>query len=371
MRILVTGAKGFIGKNLVSELKNRGTAEILEFDKENTADDLEQFVSTCDFVFHLAGINRPKNEKEFFQGNVDFTNELLSGLLRNKNKSPVVYSSSIQSALDNPYGKSKLLAEKSLLKYSQETGIPVAVYRLPNVFGKWCRPSYNSVVATFCHNIARELPIRINDKNATLYLVYIDDVLKTFLDKKDSIINNTGPEIIENIEPVYHVKLGHLAESIYSFRDNRTRLEVPDFSDAFTRKLYSTYMSFLPENQFSYPLSMITDNRGSFTEFLRTKEKGQFSVNIIKPGVVKGNHWHHSKNEKFVVIRGEGMIRFRKIGRSEVIEYPVSGENMEVVDIPAGYTHNIENLREMDLIAIIWASDVFDTMNPDTWYEKV
>lgn len=371
MKILITGAKGFIGKNLVIELHNRKAGEILEFDKDNNAEVLESFVYGCDFVFHLAGVNRPQNEKEFESGNVDLTSTLCSYLKKYNRKVPVIFSSSVQSTLDNDYGKSKLAAENILVRYSHETGVPVAVYRLPNVFGKWCRPSYNSVVATFCHNIAHDQPIRINDPETQLYQVYIDDVLNEFISKSETILNNIGPELITEINPVYAVTIGNLASLILSFREDRIKLQVPDLSDPFTKKLYATYLSYLPEKEFSYPLKMNVDNRGSFTEFIRTNNSGQVSINISKPGIVKGNHWHHTKNEKFLVVSGTGVIRFRKIGTSEVIEYPVGGKKMEVVDIPTGYTHNIENIGTTDMVTIMWASEAFDQARPDTWFENV
>jgi UDP-2-acetamido-2,6-beta-L-arabino-hexul-4-ose reductase len=371
MKILITGSKGFIGKNLVTELLNRKVGEILEFDKGNSLGELETFVSTCDFVFHLAGVNRPQNENEFVSGNVNLTNTLCSYLKKHNSRAPIIFSSSVQSTLDNNYGRSKLAAENILISYSAETGIPVTVYRLPNVFGKWCRPSYNSVIATFCHNIAHDQPIRINDPDTQLYQIYIDDVVNEFISKSETIVNNTGAELITEINPVYPVTLGNVASLIRSFRENRIKLEVPDLSDPFTKKLYATYLSYLPEKEFSYPLKMKVDNRGSFTEFIRTNNRGQVSVNISKPGTVKGNHWHHTKNEKFLVVSGTGVIRFRRIGTSEVIEYHVGGEKMEVVDIPTGYTHNIENLGTIDMVTIMWASEAFDDAKPDTWFENV
>ena len=371
MKILITGAKGFIGKNLVTELYNRKKGEILEFDKDNTPAELESLASICDFVFHLAGVNRPKNEKEFAEGNVDLTNTLLSYLKKYNNRAPVIFSSSVQSTLDNSYGKSKFAAENILIEHSKETGNPVAIYRLPNVFGKWCRPSYNSVVATFCYNISHDLPIQINDKGTMLNQIYIDDVVNEFISKSEDMANNNSPELIEELNPVYSITLGELAARIRSFREGRTELEVPDFSDHFTRKLYATYLSYLPENEFNYPLKMNIDLRGSFSEFIRTDDRGQVSINISKPGVIKGNHWHHTKNEKFLVVSGKGVVRFRKIGTTEVIEYHVAGEKLEAIDIPPGYTHNIENLGTSDMVTIMWASEAFDPKRPDTWFENV
>lgn len=371
MRILVTGSDGFIGKNLIAELNNRKSGEIMAFDRENTLEELDSYASHCDLVFHLAGINRPKEEKEFGEGNIDFTNSLLSLLKGHKSKAPVIFSSSTQALLDNPYGKSKLAAEKVLSAYSRDAAIPVAVYRLPNVFGKWCRPSYNSVVATFCHNIAHDLPIQINDPEVAMRQIYVIDVVNEFIGKASQMNNIDRYELIEDIKPVYQVKLGELAAMIRSFREMRNNIAVPDFSDPFTKKLYATWLSYLPQDKFSYPLKMNVDNRGSFTEFIKTKERGQVSVNISRPGIVKGNHWHHTKNEKFLVVSGKGIIRFRKIGSTEIIEYSVNGEKLEVVDIPTGYVHNIENLGPTDMVTVMWANEQFDPENPDTYYEEV
>ena len=369
--ILVTGAKGFVGRNLVAELRNRKIAEVLEFDKDNSPEELDAFIKECELVFHLAGVNRPQKEKEFEEGNLDFTKMLLDSLKWHNNKAPIIFSSSTQTVLGNPYGKSKLAAENLLTDYSKVTGSPVSIYRLPNVFGKWCRPAYNSVVATFCHNIANNLPIQINDPKTILNLIYIDDVVSEFISKSEKIVIYNVPELIEDIKPVHTITLGELASLIQSFRESRHNKEVPDLSDHLTAKLYATYLSYLPADEFSYPLKMNIDNRGSFTEFICTPDRGQVSVNISKPGIVKGNHWHNTKNEKFVVVSGNGIIRFRKIGTSEVIEYRVSGEKHEVVDVPMGYTHNIENLGTTDMVTIMWASEAFDPKRPDTWIEEV
>jgi UDP-2-acetamido-2,6-beta-L-arabino-hexul-4-ose reductase len=370
-KILVTGAKGFIGKNLIAELRNRKNAEVFEYDIENSLEELDAFSWECELVIHLAGGNRPKVEKEFKEGNFDFTKTLLDLLKKHKNKAPIIFSSSIQAKLDNPYGKSKLAVETILMDYSLETGIPVSVYRLPNVFGKWCRPSYNSVVATFCHNIANGLPVQINDPFAILSLIYIDDVINEFINKSESIFSHHGPEHIEDVKPVLTITLGKLAEIIRSFRLSREDRSIPDFSDYLTSRLYATYLSYLPISEFSFPLKMHIDNRGSFTEFIRTPDRGQVSVNILKPGIVKGNHWHHTKNEKFLVVSGTGVIRFRKVGTKEIIEYHVNGEKLEVVDIVTGYTHNIENLGTTDLVTIMWACEPFNPEKPDTIFEEV
>lgn len=369
MKILVTGAKGFVGKNLVAELKNRGYSEIYECDINTTDEQLSQYTKNCEFVFHLAGVNRPEKEEDFMKGNFGFTSILLDKLKQNNNKSPILITSSIQAELDNPYGKSKKAGEELMFKYSKETGAKVYVYRLTNLFGKWSRPNYNSVVATFCNNIAHNLPIKINDPEVTLNLAYIDDVLNEFINAmngKASLKDNYG------YIPITHtVKLGKIAELINKFKKSRDNLQIPNMKNEFEKKLYSTYLSYLPENEFSYPVKMNIDNRGSFTELFKTEERGQVSVNISKPGIVKGNHWHHTKNEKFVVVSGKGIIRFRKIDSDEVIEYKVSGEKIEVVDIPCGYTHNIENVGNTDMVTIMWANEIFNPEKPDTYYMEV
>lgn len=369
MKILVTGANGFVGKNLIAELRSKGYEDLYLYDIDTDPVLLDSYTKDCEFVFHLAGVNRPKDVDEFMQGNFGFTDTLLTSLKRSKNTCPVLVTSSIQAELDNPYGKSKKAGEDLLFGYARETGAPVYVFRLPNVFGKWCRPNYNSAVATFCHNIARDLPITVNDPEVVMKLVYIDDVVQAFISALE------GEVLIEDgfckVSTVHTVKLGRIVELLKEFRESRTDLSVPDMSDSFAKALYSTYLSYLPEDRFSYPLRMNVDNRGSFTEIIRTAGRGQFSVNISKAGITKGNHWHHTKCEKFLVVSGKGLIQFRKIGTENVIDYHVSGEQLEVVDIPPGYTHNIINEGEADLVTFMWASEPFDSDKPDTMYEKV
>ena len=369
MNILITGAKGFIGKNLISMLNQNKVYNIYQYDIDCEIDMLDMYACDCDFVFHLAGVNRPNDEVEFNQGNVDFTSQLLNYLKKNNNRSPILFSSSIQADMNNPYGKSKKKAEDLLLEYSKLYEIPIYIFRLPNIFGKWCRPNYNSVVATFCYNIANGYDIIINDLNASVTLVYIDDVIKEFVKtlEKDTKCNQHYLEIPLS----YNMTLGSIAECIYTFNRSRSLLSIVDLSDEFTAKLYATYLSYLPTNNFSYPLHMNVDERGSFTEFIRTPDRGQVSVSITKPGVTKGNHWHQTKNEKFLVVKGTGIIRFRLIGLMEVIVYNVDGDMLKVVDIPTGYTHSIENTGNNDMITIIWSSELFDPDNPDTIYEKV
>lgn len=381
MKILITGAKGFIGKNLVAQLTNikEGKAKhpslgsdltILEFDKDSDPSLLDTYCKEANFVFHLAGVNRPKEQSEFMEGNFGFTSELLDTLKKNNNICPIMISSSIQAELDNPYGVSKKAGEDLLFDYSKETGAKVYIYRFPNVFGKWCRPNYNSAVATFCHNIAHDLPVQVNDPNHPMTLVYIDDVVQELINCLVEKANKEGGYC--KVATEHQIKLGEIVELIKSFKDSRTSLQVPDLSNPITKKLYSTYLSYLPEDSFSYPLKMNVDERGSFTEFLKSPDRGQVSINISKPGITKGQHWHHTKNEKFLVVSGKGVIRFRKIDEpSEIIEYHVSGDKLEVVDIPVGYTHNIENLGESDMVTVMWVNEVFDPTQPDTFFERV
>lgn len=370
MKLLITGAKGFIGNNLIADLRARGFNEIYEYDIDSTTDELDSYTSDCDFVFHLAGVNRPKNQDEFMQGNFGFTEMLLGYLKKHDNKAPVMLSSSIQAELDNPYGKSKKAGEELLLDYAKETGTNVSIYRFPNVFGKWCRPNYNSAVATFCHNIAHDLPITINDRDTQLNLVYIDDILEEFRGLLEGKASREA-DVRCYVPVTYAVKLGEIADLLYSFKKSREELSVPDMSDGFTKKLYATYLSYLPQNQFAYSLKMNIDNRGSFTEMLRTPDRGQFSVNITKPGITKGNHWHHTKNEKFAVVSGNARIAFRKLGTDEIIDYNVSGEKIEIIDIPTGYTHSITNTGNSDLVTFMWVNEPYDPEKPDTFYEEV
>ena len=363
-KILVTGAKGFIGKNLVIKLKEQGY-NVFEYDKGQNMAVLDKYCKSADFVFHLAGVNRPQDNKEYMEGNYGFTGKLLELLKKNNNKSPVMVSSSIQAEYDTPYGKSKKAGEELIIDYNKQTGHRVLIYRFPNVFGKWSSPNYNTVVATFCQNISRDLPIQINDSEAIVKLIYIDDLIKTIIDDME----NTTGKIYHEASPIFSIKLVELANLIYSFKDSRETKKLCDMKDDFTKKLYATYLSFLPIDKFGYELKMNSDIRGSFTEFI--KDNGQVSVNISKPGIVKGNHYHHTKNEKFLVVSGKGVIRFRHILSNEVIEYFVSSDKLEVVDIPIGYTHNIENIGNIDMVTIMWASEEFDPNNPDTYFLEV
>ena len=382
MKILITGAKGFVGKNLIATLncikdgkEKRFSMDnditIFEYDIDTPNEMLDKFTKECDFVFHLAGVNRPENEKEFMEGNFGFTSVLLDKLKQNQNKAPVLITSSIQAAFDNPYGKSKKAGEELIFNYGEKNNVRVCVYRLPNVFGKWCRPNYNSAVATFCHNIAHDLPITVNDRNHTMNLVYIDDVVSEFIMALNKI-ENKNIDGYCYVPTVHKITLGEIVDLLYSYRDSRKDKQIPYLKEnSFEKKLYSTYLSYLPEREFSYPLQMHCDDRGSFTEMFRTPERGQVSVNISKPGITKGNHWHHTKNEKFVVVSGTGVIRFRKPDSEEIIEYFVSGDKLEVVDIPVGYTHNIENLGDTDMVTVMWCNECFDPNNPDTYFLEV
>lgn len=370
MNILITGAKGFIGKNLIADLKTHEQYNLLKYDVDDTAKELVEYIKQADFVIHLAGVNRPKDDSEFLQGNKELTEEILQIMKDNNKNIPLLITSSIQADRDNAYGLSKKAAEDAVFNWSRETNNRAYIFRLPNAFGKWCRANYNSVVATFMHNIANNLPIQINDENFELNLVYIDDIIDEFklaLEGKVHI-NEQGYAYVPT---TYKITLAKLAETIYSFKESRNNLSIANMSDELTKKLYSTYLSYLPTNEFSYPLKMNIDNRGSFTEFIRTNERGQVSVNISKPGITKGNHWHHSKNEKFLVVSGTGIIRFRNINNDEIIEYKVSGDKLEVVDIPTGYTHNIENIGTTDMVTIMWANECFNPDKPDTYFEEV
>lgn len=382
MNILITGAYGFVGKNLCAALKNvaegkdktRGIDSditIFEYDIDTDASLLDRFCKECDFVFHLAGVNRPEKTEEFMEGNFGFTSTLLDTLKKYNNNCPVMISSSIQASLDNPYGLSKKAGEDLLFDYGSQTGAKVLVYRLPNVFGKWCRPNYNSAVATFCNNIANDLPITVNDRNVNMTLVYIDDVV-------DELISALKGEETRDGEfckvPVEHkITLGEIVDLIYSFKNQPESLIVPEIPlGSFEKKLYSTYLSYLPKEKVSFPLKMNVDARGSFTELLKTEKCGQFSVNISKPGITKGQHWHNTKWEFFIVVSGKGLIQQRKIGSDEVLNFEVSGEKIEAVHMLPGYTHNIINLSDTEnLVTVMWANESFDPNHPDTFFEEV
>lgn len=394
MNILITGAKGFVGQNLcaaLNEIKNGhdqrsdhalDIGEIYAYDLDNTMDELDTWCKDCDFVFNLAGVNRPKDNAEFMAGNFGFASDLLNLLKKHGNTCPVMLSSSIQASLEGRYagsiyGESKKAGEDLFFAYGRETGAEVLVYRFPNLFGKWCRPNYNSAIATFCHNTANGLPIMVNDPSVHMDVAYIDDVVEEMIQAIRGHSNKLDSGWC--MVPVHHeTTLGVIADTILSFSKLRAGLEVPMLGDGLTKKLYATYLSYLPAEDFIYDLKMNCDPRGSFTEIIRTNDRGQFSVNISKPGITKGNHWHHTKNEKFVVVKGEGLIQLRRIGKQPdgsdwpIHEYRVSGEKIQVVEMIPGYTHNIINLSETeDLITFMWANEAFDPAKPDTFFEKV
>lgn len=388
MNILVTGANGFVGRNLCAQLRNirdgkaknytvGGDITLFEYDLGSTPEELDAYCKDADFVFNLAGVNRPQDPAEFMKGNFGFATTLLDGLKKHGNRCPVMISSSIQAALDNPYGASKRAGEQLLFDYSRETGAKVLVYRFPNLFGKWCRPNYNSAVATFCNNIANDLPVTVNDPSVTMHLVYIDDVVDELIAALTNDEHRDGDFCC--VPTSHHVTLGRIVELLHTFKRMPETLEVPDTTkDGFEKKLYSTYLSYLPQERIIYDLKMNSDVRGSFTEILRTAERGQFSVNVSKPGITKGRHWHHTKNEKFVVVHGHGLIRLRKVGKDEngndypVVEYEVSGERMQVVEMIPGYTHDIVNLSDTeDLVTFMWCNECFDPAKPDTFFEPV
>ena len=388
MKILITGAKGFVGRNLVENLKNirdgkdkthniSSDLEILEYDIDNTLEQLDEFCKKADFVFNLAGVNRPKDKEEFIEGNFGFASTLLENLKKHKNNCPVMLSSSIQATLEgryagSDYGKSKLAGEELFKEYSKETGAKVLIYRFPNLFGKWCRPNYNSAVATFCNNIANDLPIQVNDRNTELELLYIDDLVQELLRAIEN--NETRDEYGYCYVPEIHrASLGEIVDLLYSFKESRKNLFIPNLTEgSFERKLYSTYLSYLDPKDFSYKLKMNVDNRGSFTELVKSLDRGQVSINISKPGITKGQHWHNTKTEKFIVVAGTGIIQLRKIGTNEIVEYKVSGEEITVVDMIPGYTHNIINLSETEnLVTVMWCNECFNPERPDTFFEEV
>lgn len=399
MNILVTGAMGFVGRNLVENLKtiqdgrnrarpNLSIDEIYEYDLDTDPAMLDDYCAKADFVFNLAGINRPKNQTEFMAGNFGFASDLLDTLKKHQNHCPVMLSSSIQATLigrygQSDYGKSKLAGEKLFFSYSRETGAPVLVYRFPNLFGKWCRPNYNSAVATFCYNIARGLPIQVNDPSTELELLYIDDLVEEMLDALEGKAHRCeydGLDVVPSaagqycyVPTTHRVTLGAIVELLRQFKEQPQTLVLPEIPNgSFAKKLYSTYLSYLPKEAVTVPLKMNVDDRGSFTELLKTANCGQVSVNISKPGVTKGQHWHNTKWEFFMVVSGHGLIQERKIGSDEVLEFEVFGDQMEAVHMLPGYTHNIINLSDTEnLVTVMWANEQFDAHHPDTFFENV
>lgn len=399
MKILVTGAQGFVGKNLCAQLKNikEGKAqcygdlaisEVYEYDINSTPEELNQWCKDCDFVFNLAGVNRPQNTEEFMQGNFGFASTLLDTLKKHQNTCPVMLSSSIQATLagrfgTSEYGKSKKAGEELFFEYGEETGAKVLVYRFPNLYGKWCRPNYNSAVATFCHNIAHDLPIQVNDPNVDMELLYIDDLVEEMIDAlqgKEHHCEFDGVETVMQADGRYcaapvthHVKLGKIVELLYQFAEMPKTLMIPEIpADSFAKRLFSTYLSYLPKEKAIFDLHMNVDNRGSFTELIHTLNCGQVSINISKPGITKGEHWHHTKWEQFIVVSGHGLIQLRKEGTDEILNYEVSGDKIQSVIMLPGYTHNIINLSETEnLVTVMYCNEIFDKNHPDTFFDPV
>ena len=399
MNILVTGAAGFVGRNLVENLKNirdgknrtrpeLNIENIYEYDRNNTVEELDEFCSKADFVFNLAGVNRPQDPKEFREGNFGFASQLLDALKKNNNKCPVMLSSSIQATLagrfgNSEYGRSKKDGEELFFSYAASTGAKVLVYRFPNLVGKWVRPNYNSAVGTFCNNIANDLPITVNDPSVELELLFVDDLVEEMFDALEGKEHHCDFDGVEAVlsengrycwAPVTHkATLGYIVECLEKFKAQPLTLLMPSIPEgSFEKKLYSMYLSYLPKEKVAFPLKMNVDDRGSFTELLKTADHGQFSVNISKPGITKGQHWHNSKWEFFIVVSGHGLIQERKIGTDEVLEFEVSGDKIEAVHMLPGYTHNIINLSETEnLVTVMWANEQFDPNKPDTFFEKV
>ena len=399
MKILVTGAKGFVGKNLCAELRNIKDGksrcwgdvvidEVFEYDVDSTSEELDEWCKECDFVFNLAGVNRPQNQEEFMEGNFGFASTLLDSLKKHGNVCPVMLSSSQQASLtgrfgNSEYGRSKKAGEDLFLDYAMDTGAKVLVYRFPNLFGKWCRPNYNSAVATFCHNIANDLPIQVNDPTVELELLYIDDLVAEMVSALKGEVHRCefdGLEVVPSVAgtycycPITHkITLGEIVSLLHEFADQPSTLMMPEIpAGSFAKKLYSTFLSYLPESKVAFPLKMNVDARGSFTELLHTAKCGQVSVNISKPGITKGQHWHHSKWEFFIVVAGHGLIQERKEGTDEVLEFEVSGDKIQAVHMLPGYTHNIINLSETEnLVTVMWANEIFDPTHPDTYGDPV
>ena len=407
MKVLVTGAKGFVGRNLVVMLARLADVDVIEYDLDSPDSILNEGLAAADVIFHLAGVNRPEKPEDFATGNTGFTQAICDSLI-SLNRTPlIILSSSIQAALDNPYGSSKRAAEDVLIKFAEQTGARIIIFRMKNVFGKWCRPNYNSGVATFCHNIARNLPITISDRANVVNLVYVDDVCAAMMEAA-GLVQSPHKHFIPasdsayaDINPSFKITLGELVDTIQAFKDSRSSLQVPAFNDPFIYRLYATYLSYLEESNFAYGLDIKTDNRGCLAEFLKSPSFGQIFVSRTKPGITRGNHYHHTKTEKFLVVQGEAIVRFRKIDKQamgnrlwaigeqakgeeaigdgpevigkekDIIEYRVRGEEFRVVDIPPGYTHSIENIGDDELVTLFWANQVFDPEKPDTYFEVV
>jgi len=389
-KILVTGSNGFVGKNIVVALNEIKKYEVITIDRQNSEEELKQATLNADFIVHLAGVNRPKETSEFYEGNGRLTEKIVS-FLKNENKNtPILITSSTHAEIDNDYGKSKKQSEDALIKYSDECNAKVYIFRLPNLFGKWCKPNYNSAVTTFCYNIAHDLDVWVNDPSIELSLVYIDDVVESIVEcieywnminlneiNEEVALTTTGSNCVQidkyyyEVTTVYKRTLGNIVDSLKMFRNMRKSLLIPDLSDGFNKALYSTYLTYLEEDDFSYFLDKKEDNRGWLAELVKSEQFGQMFVSKTHPGITRGNHWHHTKTEKFIVIQGQANIRFRKIDEDKVIEYIVDGEKPQVLDIPPGYTHSIENIGQDEVITLFWSNEMFNPEKPDTYFLEV
>ena len=368
MKVLITGSDGFIAKNLIEYLNRIDNRELFLFNKQNTMEDLEDYIQETDFIFHLAGVNRPKDTKDFYKGNSELTKIIIDLIEKNNKKIPILFSSSIQVGNGSEYAKSKAKAEKIIEEYSKKNNIDCFIYRLPNVFGKWAKPNYNSVIATWCYNITRDLDIYIDDRNKKLKLAYIGDVVHSFAEKLFRSSNNS---LYCEVEQVYEKTLGEIVDLLYQFKNSRETLLIPRVGQGFERVLYATYLSYLPEDRFSYKLKGHKDIRGTFYEVLKTIDSGQISISTTKPGVTRGNHYHNTKSEKFLVLKGKALIELRDIFSDKVIKYYVSGDDLEIVEMIPGYTHNITNIGDDEMILLIWASENYNPKKPDTNYLEV
>ena len=370
-KILITGWEGFLGSNLLSQLKNNKDIRLYKYGSKGNKNDLEKLLSKCDLIFHLAGINRNDTDSKFYEVNTELTRNICSHLIEINRSPKIIFTSSAQVENNSVYGKSKLLAEDILKEYQQNTGSQVTIYRLPGVFGKWSKPNYNTVVATFCNNIARGIPIEITDNDKEIMLVYIDDVINEFINEIN-LNNITNKVIYKEVDPIYKLTLGKLARTIISFNESRNTLKLPDFKDLLTKKLHATFLSFMPTEEFAYQLSKMKDDRGVLAEFIKSKSIGQIFVSSTNPGKIRGNHYHHTKVEKFLILSGKGIIRFKKIrNNDEIFSYEIDGKELKVVDIPPGYTHSIENISNQEMIVLFWASEIYDSNIPDTDYFPV
>ena len=369
MNVLVTGSNGFIGKNLLERLSRVEDLTVSTFSREDALESLEKKVLEADYIFHLAGINRPENPEEFYEGNRDLTQRIVTAAKKSAKHIPILMTSSTQVERDNDYGKSKREGEVALEAYAKESDSVVYIYRLPNVFGKWSKPNYNTVIATWCHNATRDVPLQVNDESVELTLVYIDDVVNQFVKHLDE--NGQEGVVFGQIPPVYKKTLGEIRDLLLAFKESRTELTVPRVGRGFERALYATYLSFFPTDKFSYELKGYEDDRGTFYEFVKTLDSGQFSISTTVPGITRGNHYHNSKNEKFLVIKGEASIKHRQIHGDEIIEYKVSDKKMEVVEMIPGYTHDITNTGDTEMVLLLWANEAFDRENPDTYFLEV